>query len=601
MESLLKASLKCDHCPHGTHLTFKDSTLYPCSVDGKYVVALSSDIIILHMNEELLFLDLKNGKTIKFTNFRRGVTIPVGRVARDTFLSISNMDYRYGYYLKFYMPSGREETLGDIATVKAISAFSVASPNKFVFCTGNAYFGSIYFSGLISKEIRQKVTLFKAVNLIAANDDLTAISSKGSSTVEFWKDKTVPLKTVYHPDTIHGLGRSKCWIFVEGKRSVIFFLIPYLDQTRMISLHDVIPFSCTERWTVNITPDETFAVIHYGKKLLLYHILSAALIGEQDLPENPLDVCILPAGELLVVLKTSICVVCPEMLCLAQRLHKLKKENIWGASDEHQRALVRILKKGECAFQYCNSRDNNFSLIHTLDEFIALYHVLVIAFEELQENEQEDLMETLSSSNIVSKLQEAHQDIRKRSKLHHLLVDEYMRELSEYKVDTVDDLDQKLTYSYDESEDICTLRNTDIFNLYERKCNKEGFVTNFRKLYQLYLKWKTRTSLAAVAIEIISFTEIYLIDYQGDFDCATSSATVQDFSNYLLGLQESTVEEKLPTLTSRLFNSTAAAISFVDVGPFDMRYKIIWTETLHDIDLDIDDLNNLFRKNCGII
>lgn len=207
-------------------------------------------------------------------------------------------------------------------------------------------------------------------------------------------------------------------------------------------------------------------------------------------------------------------------------------------------------------------------------------------------------MERLSSSKLVSELQKAHQKIRQRSKRHRLLVDGSMRKLSEYNVKSLEDFEKKLTYNFNESEDMCILQNTDVFNFHKKKKSKEGFVTSFRQIYLLYWKSERRTSLADVAIEIISFIEQYFIEKHDGFKVTTSSTTVQEFSNYLLGLQRNEPEQEMSSLTSRLFKSAAAAIRFLDLHPLDMCYMYIWTETLHDLDLNNQDLAKLFDSNC---
>lgn len=597
MESLLKATSVCKHFPHATDLILKDCIGGRCSVDGRFVVELSADNIVLCINRKLLLLDMRDGMTSELADLQRWYVIPIGRIARGSFLSIVAIGDSDNYKFKVYTSPGHEETLQNVFTEKAISAFSTAGPNKFVYCSGDGNFRSIYFSGLFAKEIEETVTTFNTVDYIAANGDLTAISSKGGSSVEFWKHKTVHLRAVYEHETICGLGRSKCWIFVQRQRSVVFYSAPYLNQTRLISLREVIPSSCTERWTVNVAPDETFAVIHSGKKLLLYHILSAAFIGEQGLPEGALDVCVLSTGKVLVVMSNMICVVWPSRLSLVKNLHEVKMRNVLGTSDEYQRAMIRTLTNGECAFAFCIYQDSNFSLMHTVDEFIALYHIVVLAAEELLEKKQEDMIETLSCSQIVWKLREAHMEIRQRSKTHHRLVDECVRQLSQYKVCSLDNLDMKLTYHYNHSEDMCILQNTDVFNLREKKHNKEGFVTNFRRIHQMYLILKRRTALAAVAIEIISFTEYYIIGKEDGLHATTSRTTIQHYSNYLLGLQGCEQEKELSTLTSRLFKSTADAIRLVDRLPLHKRYMIIWTEILHDLDMNNQDLAKFFDNN----
>lgn len=283
---------------------------------------------------------MKSGKTVEQAASGDGYFTPIDRVAEGTFLSIEKSTDTDEYTFMFHTSSGRKEPLNNFSSKKSLTAFSAASPDKFVYCIGDEYFRSIYLSGRSAKEVKEKISSFTKIDLIAASGDLTAISSKGASVVKFWEHDSILLKAIYNRENVCGLSRSKCWFFVKRQHSVVFYSIPYLDLTRMIPLDDFTSLSSAEQWTVNIAPDETFVVIHSGKKMLLFHILSTVLIGEQRLPEKPQDICLLPAGEVFVVFKKVICIVHPSKLRLVKRVRNLGKENVWGFADKWQRALV---------------------------------------------------------------------------------------------------------------------------------------------------------------------------------------------------------------------------------------------------------------------
>lgn len=581
-----------------TPSNLKNFSWYRCSVDGRYVVALTAENVVVYSNRMLVFLDLKNRQEILDKVYTNRSFRPIDRLGHGSFLSLERAGTTSKFNFKIYRYSGRGKIIQNFTCDNNIAAFSAAGPGKFVYGTRDEYWQTVILSGFSVRSVKREKSSFKEVDAIAASGDLTAVSSKGASTVEFWKNYSVLRKTVYDGEMVCSLGRSGCWFFVKRQKSVVFYNLPYLDVTRVIFLDECIFSPNDEWWTVNIVPNESFAIIHCENKLFLFHILSGALVGNEILTKKTQDVSILPTGDILFALENSIAVVHPSRLSLTEGLSKCGNKNIWGTVNEIQRAMVHILTSGESAIAYCTTRDKYFNISHTIDEFIATFHILVLAFEEFVEIKGDYKMEALTSSRVATQLQNAHQTIRKRSLRHRKLADQYMKTLGEYDVISLVDMNETVVYDYDESEDICILQNTDVFNLHEKAKNKEGFVTRLRRIYQSFVESGRKTSLAAVAIEIICFTQYFFVAKQNRFSEKTVDASVQDFSNYLLGLQGWDSEMDASTLTGRLFRSTVAAIHFSALQVLDDSLLNIWKESLFELDLSTDNLAELFKNNC---
>lgn len=207
---------------------------------------------------------------------------------------------------------------------------------------------------------------------------------------------------------------------------------------------------------------------------------------------------------------------------------------------------------------------------------------------------REYLIESISCFEIVWKLYEVRMKIRQKCRKHHHLVGRCLRQPSQYEVCTLDYLDMKLTNHYVESKDMCIFQNTDVFNLHGKERNREELVTDCRKIHQTYVASKSRTALAALAIEIVSFIDFHIIGKQDGIHATTLRTTKQYYSIYLLELQVHEREKDLSTLTSSSFKCTAYATCSVEWLPHDKQYMTIWTEIIQGLDMNNQDLRQGF-------
>lgn len=595
MDSSLEDLSDCKHFPRSKELILKNPSWNYCSLDSKYIIALTADIIVLHLPWKLVFIKVKAGKA-NVNSVKTGCYFkPINKVGSGVFLSVDRSDPRSDISFKFYDCSGQGAFIQNLIAGNNITALCAAGPDRFVYCTGQEYWYSVLLFGISSKAEQDCIYSSRKVDVIAASGDLTVISSKGTSWVEFWKCGSVILKTFYDHEIVCDLNRSKSWFLVRRERSVVLYSIPYLDVTRVLCVDKFVSPSHIPNWTANIVPDESFALIYCERKLYLFHILSGNLVGEQDLSENIRDICIMPSGVVLFAQTASICFVQPSDLRLAKSLHQGQRKSIWCAVTEAQDAMVRIMTTGESAFEFCTSQDNDFNLNHSIDEFIALYHILELAYDELTEK-ADNKVGALSTSKVVSQFQEAHQKIRRRSNKEQKQVDELMKNLGVYGVISLDDMSKRILHEYNESEDVCILQNTDIFNIQAKRSDRERFVTRFRMMYSMHLKSQTIPSLTALAIEIISFIQKFLIRQKESSSVITLETTAQNFSNYLLGLHIPKSEPEASTLHGRLFKSAALAIRSLTSAPLENGFMNILDEALSEYDLDRKELLQIFQN-----
>lgn len=304
----------------------------------------------------------------------------------------------------------------------------------------------------------------------------------------------------------------------------------------------------------------------------------------------------LPSGNVLFALHASVCFVQPVIFRLAERLHHRREKSNWLAVTEAQNSIVRILTNGESAFKFCTFQDNNYCLKRSVDEFIVMNHILSLAYDKLEEK-TDNKIQLVSTTKVSSQFRKAHKAIRQRTNKQQKQVDRVMKTLEVYGVTSLQDINMRISHEYNGNEDICILQNTDVFNFYEKRNNKEGFVTIFRKTYPLYLKSGTIASLAAVAIEVIGFIQKCLKEEKESASINTVDTTVQEFSNYLLGHRRQKLEMDQFTLSGRLFKSAATAIYSLASDYFHQNYTNIWDEALIEFDLNSKDLIQSFEIN----